>query len=398
MKTNRHFAWIAALCCCFLIANSPAKAQITSKAQWDSAFQKRYPDGDPLLEITNGDEDGKFSWHAHYWIRAYVSMAATFNDTVYLDKAVKLIDHILYYRDDARDARGEIDIRATPYLSAPLYYLHHRNEAAPGWRNREHRHSWRIHVLFDGQITHAIMRFVDLVLSRADFSAYHPKARAYLSKVEETVNAHNSLFVFDRFPDVPGSYYYPNPDGSGLYRGTVPFNHNATMGVTLLLLDKVKGGVPQYRQKARAILDFFKHYAITTPDSAYFWEYNFRAKNPVAEDFNHAHIDLSFFVTAYYCGLNFSETDMLRFANTLTKKIYRDGELSWFIDGTNDPSKNSYWPIGFDWLDLAEFDPAIFVIAEAYYQKNYPSPNWARPFLGWAELLRWNRILQLKKE
>jgi hypothetical protein len=394
IKSNRFEMACVVSYFILMILNSHSYAQINSKADWDAVYKARYGDSVPLLDIYNGDEKGQFSWHAHYWIRAFTSLAYTYRDTSYIKKAISLIDHILLYTDDDRYARGELDLENEPYVSAPLYFLKNRSEAAPGWRNGEFGDGWRIQTLNDGQITNAIMRFADLVLSDMKFSAYHSKAKEYVIEAEKIVNSHDSLFEFNRFPDVPGTYYYPKSDGSGLWTGGVPFNHNATMAVTLLLLDKVLGGTQEYRKKAEAILDYFKSYAEIKENNSYCWNYNFRQANPIVEDFNHAHFDVSFFILAYRRGLELTEEDMLRFANTLTENIHQEnGQLTWFIDGTNDRSQDSYWPIGFDWIDLAEFNPSIFEIAKDFYANNYSNPTWSRPFLGWAEILRWSRMM-----
>lgn len=374
---------------------SSAFCDIKNQIEWDAAFNGIYKDTDPMLNLTKANENGEFSWQAHYWIRAYVSMAQIYDDTKYLDKAIKLIDFILYYRDDERYTRGEIDIIKEPYFSAPQYYLNHRNQAAPGWRIWDSSYNgWRLQTLDSGQITHAIMRFVDLVYGNKKFLAYQSKADEYIQKVEETVHVHDSSFVFGRYDGIPGSYYYPNIDGTGLYSSAVPFNHSATMGVTLLLLDKVKGGVKEYRQKAEAILDYFKEHVRLIENDAYDWDYSLTNPNSADEDFNHAHVDLSFIILAYHQGLELTDEDMRRFANTLTENIYQEnGKLTWFIEGTNDISQDSYWPVGFDWIDLTEFNPFVLTIAKEFYSNNYSNPTWARPFLGWAEILRWSRIM-----
>jgi hypothetical protein len=313
-----------------------------------------------------------------------------------MDKAVRLIDFIFQHTDRARIARGELSILKEPYYSAPLYYLNHREQAAPGWRILAFGTQWRIQTLDDGQITSAILRFVDLVWSDIRFSAYRLKSQQYIAKVENIVNTHNDLFAYNRFENIPGSYYYPNVNGQDLYSGAIPFNQSATMGVSLLLLDKVKGGVTEYRRKAAAILAYFKRHLRLKTNNSYDWDYN--PQHPTSgdtqtgnEDVNHAHIDLGFLILAYQMGLDLNAEDMRRFANTLTKNIYLgDGELAWSVDGAEMDSEKNYWPVGFDWIDLSEFDPRVLDIAKEVYRKHYSKPTWSRPFLGWAEILRWS--------
>ena len=367
---------------------------VETQADWDYWFNKYYGTQDPMLDSTEANTAGKLSWHAHYWVRAYVMMAKTFKDTKYLDKAVTMIDFLLSNRDKIRDANGIIDVAAEPYGSAPLYFLKNPSVPAPGWRIWVSNSQWRIQTLDDGMITHAIMRFVDLVYNNPEYASYQAKAEQYLAAVEEIVPLHDSLFVYDRFDKMPGSYYYPKPDGTGLWSGAVPYNHSATMGVTLLLLDKVKGGVPEYRRKAEALLGYLKDYLRLQANDSYVWDYAPQYANGV-EDFNHAHVDISFVVLAYKRGLSLTEQDMKRFANTLTKNLYLgNGELAETVDGVEPNTNKNYYPIGFDWIDLAEFDPTILDIAKEVYNKYYSKPSWCRDLQGWAEIMWWTKMLE----
>jgi hypothetical protein len=386
-----------------LILPSFLLAQIDNQSQWDQAFASVYYDTEPMLKIADANEGGRLAWQASYWLRAYVSMAQTFGDTKYLDRTVRLIDFLLTNRDDARFARGELDLQKEPYYTAPTFYLNNRDQAAPGWRHwDDYYKGWRVFLVDDAMITSAIMRFVDLVFEEDSFATYREKANEYIKKVAVTVRAHDDSFIFNRFENIPGSYYYPNPDGSGLYSGAVEFNMNATMGVTLLLLDKVHSGFDAYRQKAGAILDYFKLHARVTGNGAYDWDYHPQSPSVGTtisgkEDFNHAHLDLGFFNLAHKRGLALSKTEMQRFANTLRKNIYLgNGELSWSVDGKERNVNKNYWPVAFDWLDLAAFDAQVLAIAREVYEKHYPKPAWARSFLGWAEILRWTKILAEK--
>ena len=373
---------------------------IENKQEWDAAFNAFYAQQDPLLDLKEANEKGLFAWQGYYWIRAYVSMAAAYGDTAYLDKAQKLIDFILANRDDQRAARGEIDLIAAPYFAAPLFYLRNRPQPAPGWRTWDENYKgWRVLLVDDAQVVHAIMRYVDLIATDERFAAYWPGAMDYMAKVEETVKAHDGSFLFDAFPDIPGSYYYENPDGSGLYSGAVEFNMSASMGCALLLLDKVKGGVPEYRQKAAAILAWWKAHLRELSDGTLDWDYDLqdgRARTTAtgSQDVNHAHLDLSFLILSHHAGLDVSNEVLRKCAETFMNIVYLgDGKIAWSIDG-KDRSEEHYYPAGYDWIDLAELEPQVLDIAQEVYQKHYPTPTWARPFLGWAEILRWKQYFK----
>ena len=56
---------------------------IATQQDWDDAFEHRYGVSEPYIDVTNGDEQGVFSWQAHYWVLAYVNMAIAFDDVKY---------------------------------------------------------------------------------------------------------------------------------------------------------------------------------------------------------------------------------------------------------------------------------------------------------------------------
>jgi hypothetical protein len=383
IRSKSHLGIALSLLAFLFLPSFPSHA-IETQSQWDDAFRSMYPNQDPNLEDPGEHPGDEFAWHGHYWIRAYVAMAQTYGETKYLDKAVAMIDHMFYHRDDARFARGELDILANPYYSAPVYYLHHRNEVAPGWR-RLWDGKTRDDVVTDGMITQAIMRFVSLVLDTSGFSGYQAKAKEYLSKVEETVSSWNDTFAYDRY-GVPGSYWYPQSDGSeGLSSTEVPLNQSAVMAATLLLLDDVKGGIPEYRKKAKAVLDFWRMKRRETSGNTYEWNYYLLNEGHGVEDLGHSHIDMIFFLTAYRYGLMGKE-EMERLANTLILKLYKgNASVAGYVDGSG--SGNGYYA-GFDWIELTPINRKALDIAKEIYDRHYSSPSWARPFLGWAEILR----------
>jgi hypothetical protein len=368
----------------FTILSPTFSHAIDSKNEWDAAFLKQYGSQDPLLYNPGTSPGNLFAWTGHYWLRAYVTMADAYNDSYYLDKAVSLIDHMFYYRDDSQVARGEWNIKTNPYLTAPLYYLNNRDKAAPGWC-RIWDNNRRIEVVTDGQIVNAIMRFVDLVYNNPKFISYKSKALEYAEKVKETISIHDTQFVYNRFSDIPGSYYWPNVNGSGLYSNPVPFNQSATMGVALLLLDKLEGGGTEYREKAFAIANYWKNKAVIVNDT-YVWNYHLQKSS--IEDISHGDIDISFFYMAFKAGL-LTNAEMQLLSNTFTKNLYRGNDaFAGFVDGS-DTTNSSYW-IGVSWKVLHKFDSNVLTIVKNIYSKYYDSPSFAHTFLGWAEILKSN--------
>jgi hypothetical protein len=251
-----------------------------------------------------------------------------------------------------------------------------------------------VEVVTDGMITQAIMRFVALVHDDPRFSAYRGKAADYTSRVEETVSMWDGTFAYNRF-GVRGSYWFPQTDGTpGLSSTEVPFNQSAVMAATLLLLDRVKGGVPEYRRKAAAVLDFWRkkrREERAGGGSVYTWNYYLRTREYGVEDIAHSHMDLSFFIAAYRSGI-LSDGEMRSLADTLTRRIHKGGgKIAGHVDGTG--SGDGY-NIALDWIDLAQENPQVLSLATAVFRANYAVPTWSRPLLGWAEILRWSRVLR----
>lgn len=89
--------------------------QIANRDDWEQAYREIARSGELLLALTEAKEQGRLALEASYWLRAYVSMAETFRDTLYLNRSVRLIDFLFDNRDDERQKRGEIDLNNSPY-------------------------------------------------------------------------------------------------------------------------------------------------------------------------------------------------------------------------------------------------------------------------------------------
>jgi hypothetical protein len=166
-----------------LALTSTSFAAVSSQAEWDTYLADKCGTGNNvecLLGFSSGYDDSqhRLAWHGHYWLRAFVSMAQTYQDSKYLDYAVSMIDYMLYYRDDVRAARGDLDVLQEPYVKAPPFYLNNRDLAAPCWRHKKD-----CKTILDGQITSGIMHFVRLVKESGSFGAYEATADNYLVSV-----------------------------------------------------------------------------------------------------------------------------------------------------------------------------------------------------------------------
>ena len=196
-------------------------AAVNSQAEWDTYLADKCGTGfnvECLLGFSNGYDDSqhRLAWHGHYWLRAFVSMAQTYQDSKYLDYAVSMIDYMLYQRDDVRAARGELDVFQEPYVKAPPFYLNNRDLAAPCWRQTQRNKKRFLRAdcktILDGQITSGIMHFVRLVKESESFGAYETTANDYLAWVLETLSIWDETYVYlptDYNGGATGSYFWP---------------------------------------------------------------------------------------------------------------------------------------------------------------------------------------------
>ena len=157
----------------------------------------------------------------------------------------------------------------------------------------------------------------------------------------------------------------------------------------MILLDDLLGGGTDYARMAEGIVGYWLNYVELRPNGSYVWDYAPYGDASRVEDVGHGHIDAGFLWLAYNRSVgDLTTEDMVRLAKTWTQNAYLgNGELAALIDGSG-TTKNE-WNAGFDWIDLAELDPTVLDIAVEVYDKHYQEPTWSRPFLGWAEILRW---------
>lgn len=358
-------------CGCAGYSRTPA---VATQADWDARFAASHGQNIPDLD---GDPE-TFAWHGHYWVRAYVSMARTHGDTKYLDRAVATIDH-WFAHGDPQAGWGTSLGNAQQFLDTAM-------------------------------IAHAIMYFVYEVWSVPAFSAYRGAADSYLSRLEPMVRFHDHEWV-DNPPlcDSPGFYRYATCGSSGTELcGTgslVMYNQGAAMAKTLLLMDlvgRLRGHRPDPgdRYKADAAAAYFLRFAALN-NGAYTWQYDgCQTSMDILEDVSHGHIDLSLLVWAYRFGLGgLSYTDMSRLASTLATVLNGaagPGDASVHVDGSGLPASN--WdraPVGYDWIDLCEYDPALLDQVIGVYNTHLVDEPGARFFLGWAELQRVIRCVPL---
>ena len=335
-------------------------------------FRSKYRGIESRLKRDIANDDHSHAWHDFYWIRAFVDMFQITLDEFWLGEAVKLIDHILSGRDDRRFKNGDFK-----YNAAPNVFIKDPGKMAPGWR-RDWRDGWRMLMLDNGQICHAIMRFVEA-------ASTHPKASKYLTDVLETVNAFLPNFAFNKEFEGSGSFYYPSYDGTRLFDGAVQLNHNCTMAIALMLIDKVRG-TNEFDGMVRSIWDWWKR-EIKVVDNAFVWAYDLQKSGSV-EDLQHGHLDIAYAMLNFQRGLGVTGNDLVGYANTYNKMYRGNGTISWKVDGSEGMKTSEPYAASYDWVLLSQIDPSIHPKARDVLQKHATILSWGKPALAWSQLLR----------
>jgi len=342
---------------------------VATQAQWDGLYDPQY--GESLPNTSGGPED--FAWHGHYWVRAYISMAARYGDLKYFERAARMIDFWIAHIDGPQ-----------------------------GWGTQLGPSQMSLDT---GVISSAIALFAHQAWKDPRFAAYRTRADSYLSVIEPILRSYNPQWVDDApFPGNPSFYVYATCDGGICGKNSLMmYNQGAALAKALLLIDRTKrleGKVPDpgYADKADKAAAYFKTFAAIN-NGGYVWNYEGARLDhaPTVEDNSHAHLDLSLLVWARNAGMGgLTPGDMQLLVGTMktvTNGAPGPNDVSHSVDGSGAPSDDFRVPMGYDWIDLVDEESTLLDKVINVYNLHLPNPNavstsHARAYLGWAEIQR----------
>jgi hypothetical protein len=363
----------------FFLSAAPGQAAEVKdlKAYFNQLDQR----GGDWYKNSNNDY-GFLAFREAYVLQAYLLMYETYQDTYYLDKFVNHADSVLNQRDSVRkvtDYRG---------LSLPAW----RHTDPPNDSNPLILGGKYYHVAVDtGNISYPYAWFAQIVKSDPKLSAYNNKAGIYVQAAKDAVGVHEDEW---RESGNTGWYIYRKGspywcDGVG-----VPFNQNLGLARTMLKIYQTTGEA-KYLDRVTKIAQHFKNNLTLNTDRYewnYWWGYGLTgwtssqqisANTPSYggykkfEDFRHGAVDGDFVMMAYEAGIVFTDVDIQRFANTVSKNLLRsDGKINEFVSSTLVTGSNDML-IGL-WLRFNDLAPSLF---DASYQRASSYTNVGAPVL-----------------
>ena len=315
------------------------------------------------------DDSATLSWGEAYVLQTYLWMYKVDADTTWLSK---LVNHAFTMFANARDVPADS-------TADPVYRDGYR-----GWgtgRYSEHYEEWLVH---DGHVCSELARFVKWVYADDElYASFGARADSVLRFLERNVAAKwHSVWDTPR-AELPGDIdlnatYSHWIGGENLL--TFPVNHFAAFADFALQLWEIRqsaryrpgSGVPSdwYRRVVDDAAAAFRSLVRYDPViDGYIWPY---AKGFGGNDISHAAIELRFAYDCYRAGLHFDETDMRRFAHTLTGLIWANPPDLWeshLYSSFKGRGNTDYEVYTRTWPLLGFFDPLAYAVEAGVFRR-----------------------------
>lgn len=278
-------------------------------------------------------------WAQTRVLESYLDIFLATNDQKWLRKFALQASTVL----EATDAsQGRKDYQGR---SGPVWSTIHYTKGVP--------HVWVVHT---GSICYPLLRFA-FITRRMKLRRFDQASTRFLEAAKKAVAFHHGQYKSEG--NLAGYWERPNAP-SGLAGRFLPWNQQAAMGRTLLLLGRLTGAL-SYRARAQAMGRSLARHIITAKDGkTCYWPYQ-SARDSMpgrVDDVSHASLVAWFMLDLHRQGLVFSKNDLMRVANTFLIKVLPGGDqMARLIDGTG--ATNLGLPV-FLWLPLSVVQPTIY--------------------------------------
>lgn len=251
------------------------------------------------------------------------------------------------------------------------------------------------YMVHDGMVGTAIAHFVKLIYQTpALHAAYLSKAADYRAFLEAHLvpRWESSSYIGNTWVPISATVgtfkQSPRFDAFSHNRNWtyLPYNQSLAYTRMLLLLNEINGNAT-YLDRARRNGQYFRN-ALTLSGDDYLWTYAYYTSG--SEDTSHANIDIGTARELYQRGIVFTATDMQRFTNTFTTRMWNRSltspTVTKHVNGTGDTSYSRYLS---EWTEYAQWAKVIFPIAAAQYRTSTWQSSYAMLVLS--RLMKWDR-------
>jgi hypothetical protein len=234
------------------------------------------------------------------------------------------------------------------------------------------------YAVHQGQLFYPVSLFIERALTQNLGETYRTKATEYLNLLEKHFLLRHELLWIDTGED-SGAYRFTHCWTERYPNRILPHNQYAALARSWLALAAVSDN-PLFGQRGRAMVRNFQK-ALEPRGEAWVWHYwdwieNGQPDHSGYEDTSHASLNVGLAVEAARRGL-FDDATMKRFAQTLLDLMWNGSLENPTIGGRVDTREGDTFILT-DWINLCAWEPQVFDVMFALYQRQTAGNDSAR--------------------
>lgn len=213
--------------------------------------------------------------------------------------------------------------------------------------------------LITGVILFPMARLMSLIRANAELSDLWPRVEHWIERCRAAIAVHDREWI--DLPDGAGIYLEPFLKGPRSVYPTggsrlAPLNRAFFLALPMLYLGRLLND-QAYLDRVGRMARYFRNALQTMENGTVVWEYLVSRYPATGEDISHASCQVLFADLCCQEGIEFNETDLRSFADTLERNVFRHGDVPCgYIRGL-DPCLSIAVAM---WGDLCRFVPHLF--------------------------------------
>lgn len=246
------------------------------------------------------------------------------------------------------------------------------------------------YTVHDGMVLYPIAQFIEIILRNPELQGkFGSKTESYIRLIREVFFRKWEKYWLDVGND-SGAYRFTESPTERFPDRILPHNqYNAMCRAYLVLQDESVLNDSILQEKATKMIRYFKGNLKPTGNA---WTWNYwdwgtgEGEHSGPEDTSHASINVGTAIEAYHRGIEFSNQDMIKFANTLLDQMW-NGSLEEPVlgDRVDIDTGDRYFPIRC-WVELCEFNSKVWDVCLAMF-RHKGEPQNLIPSMLYAQIL-----------